>query len=135
MGRCETIVKKLIIDEGLLLTDMEVTYKGKSLLLKRVLVDTGSGSTIIKTDLAETISIVAEENDMIYRISGVGGSEFVFSKTIDSIKNGEKEADNFTVEIGAMDYGFELDGIIGLDLLQQMKAIINLDKLIIEYDC
>ena len=134
MGRCETIVKKLFIDEGLLLTDMEVTYKGKSLLLKRVLVDTGSGSTIIKTDLAESVDIVAEENDMIYRISGVGGSEFVFSKTIDSIKIGEKEADDFTLEIGAMDYGFELDGIIGLDLLQQMKAIINLDKLIIEYD-
>ena len=134
MGRCETIVKKLFIDEGLLLTDMEVTYKGKSLLLKRVLVDTGSGSTIIKTDLAESIDIIAEENDMIYRISGVGGSEFVFSKTIDSIKIGEKEADNFTLEIGAMDYGFELDGIIGLDLLQQIKAIINLDKLIIEYD-
>ena len=71
---------------------------------------------------------------MIYRISGVGGLEFVFSKAIDSIKIGEKEADNFTLEIGAMDYGFELDGIIGLDLLQQMKAIINLDKLIIEYD-
>ena len=134
MGRCETIVKKLFIDEGLLLTDMEVTYKGKSLLLKRVLVDTGSGSTIIKTDLAESIDIVAEENDMIYRISGVGGSEFVFSKTIDSIKIGEKEADNFTLEIGAMDYGFELDGIIGLDLLQQIKVIINLDNLIIEYD-
>ena len=134
MGGCETIVKKLFINEGLLLTDMEVTYKGKSLLLKRVLVDTGSGSTIIKTDLAESIDIVAEENDMIYRISGVGGSEFVFSKTIDSIKIGEKEADDFTLEIGAMDYGFELDGIIGLDLLQQMKAIINLDKLIIEYD-
>ena len=33
-----------------------------------------------------------------------------------------------------MDYGFELDGIIGLDLLQQIKVIINLDKLIIEYD-
>lgn len=135
MGGCETIVKKLFIDEGLLLTDMEVTYKGKSLLLKRVLVDTGSGSTIIKMDLAESIGIVAEENDMIYRISGVGGSEFVFSKAIDSIKIGEKEADNFTVEIGAMDYGFELDGIIGLDLLQQMKSIINLDKLIIEFDC
>lgn len=135
MGGCETIVKKLFIDEGLLLTDMEVTYKGKSLLLKRVLVDTGSGSTIIKMDLAESIGIVAEEDDMIYRISGVGGSEFVFSKTIDSIKIGEKEAGHFTVEIGAMDYGFELDGIIGLDLLQQMKSIINLDKLIIEFDC
>ena len=34
---------------------------------------------------------------MIYRISGVGGLEFVFSKEIDSIKIGEKEADNFTL--------------------------------------
>lgn len=134
MGGCETIVKKLFIDEGLLLTDMEVIYKGKSLLLKRVLVDTGSGSTIIKIDLAESIGIVAEEDDMIYRISGVGGAEFVFSKTIDSIIIGEKEVGQFTVEIGSMNYGFELDGIIGLDLLQQMKAIINLDKLIIECD-
>lgn len=35
-------MKKLIIDEGLLFTDMELTFKGKSLLLKRVLADTGS---------------------------------------------------------------------------------------------
>lgn len=128
-------MKKLFIEDGLLLTDMEVSYKGKLLRLKRVLVDTGSGSTIIKTDLAESIGIIAEENDMIYRISGVGGSEFVFSKMIDSIKIGEKETGSFTLEIGAMDYGFELDGIIGLDLLQKIRAIINLDKLIIQCEC
>ena len=129
MGRCKTLVKKLIIDEGLLLTNMELTFKGQSLLLRRVLVDTGSGSTIISTDLAESIGIVAEENDLIYRISGVGGSEFVYSKTIDSVKIGDMEAKKFPIEIGAMNYGFELDGIIGLDLLQQIKAIINIDKL------
>lgn len=126
-------MKKLFIEDELLLTDMEVIFKDKSIRLKRVLVDTGSGSTIIKTDLAESIGLVAEENDMIYRISGAGGSEFVFSKTIDSIKIGEKETSNFTLEIGAMNYGFGLDGILGLDLLQQMRAIINLDKLQIEY--
>jgi len=70
-------VKKLIIDDGLLITDMEITFKGKSLQLKRVLVDTGSGSTIISTDL---------------------------------------------------------DGIIGLDFLQQIRAIINIDKLTIEFN-
>ena len=127
-------MKTLFLDDGLLLTDIEVTYKGEVLLLKRILVDTGSGSTIIKTDLAESIGIIAEENDMIYRISGVGGSEFVFSKEMDSIKIGGKEVDHFTIEIGTMDYGFDLDGIIGLDLLQEVKAIINLDKLIIEFD-
>lgn len=38
---------------------------------------------------------------------------------------------DFEVEIGAMDYDFNLDGIIGLDLLQQLKAIINIDELIL----
>lgn len=73
MGRCAAVVKRLIIEDGLLLTDIEITFRGQSLWLKRVLIDTGSGSTIISTDLAESIGIIAEENDMIYRISGVGG--------------------------------------------------------------
>jgi predicted aspartyl protease len=127
-------MKKLIIEDGLLLTDMELIFKGQSLLLKRVLVDTGSGSTVVSTDLVESIGIVAEEYDMIYRISGVGGSEFVYSKTVDSVRIGDIQTENFALEIGAMNYGFDLDGIIGLDLLQQTKAIINIDKLTLKSD-
>ena len=134
MGRCEAIVKRLIIENGLLLTDMELTFRGQSLWIKRVLVDTGSGGTIISTDLAESIGIIAEEDDMIYRISGVGGSEFVFSKTVDSIEIGQAEIRDFPLEVGAMNYGFDLDGAIGLDFLQQIKAIINIDKLTIEFN-
>ncbi|MFD1363495.1 aspartyl protease family protein [Lentibacillus salinarum] len=111
---------------------MELGFKGKLLSLKRALVDTGSGSTIVSTDLAESIGIIAEENDMIYRISGVGGSEFVYSKKVDSIKIGELYTENFSLEIGAMNYGFDLDGIIGLDLLQEFKAIINIGQLTLE---
>jgi hypothetical protein len=120
-------VKKLIIEDGLLLTDIELIFKGKSLRLKRVLVDTRSGSTIVSTDLAESIGIVAEENDMMYRIKGVGGSEFVYSKKVIQFKIGDKVAENFPLEIGAMNYGFDLDGIIGLDILQEIKAIINIE--------
>lgn len=127
-------MKRLIIDDGLLLTTIELTYKGQALMLERVLVDTGSGGTIISADLAESIGIIAEEDDMIYRISGVGGSEFVFTKKVDSIKIGQTETSNFPLEIGAMNYGFDLDGIIGLDLLQQIKAIINIDKLTKEFN-
>ncbi|MEQ6378737.1 retropepsin-like aspartic protease [Bacillaceae bacterium S4-13-56] len=109
--------------------DMELRFNGQSLHLQRVLVDTGSGSTVVSTDLAESIGIVAEENDMIYRISGVGGSEFVYSKTVDSVKIGDIQTEGFSLEIGAMNYGFDLDGIIGLDLLQQLKAVININEL------
>lgn len=117
MGRCETIVKKLIIEDGLLLTNIKLIFKRGSLLLKRVLVDTGSGSKIVSTDLAESIGIIAEENDMIYRISGVGVSEFVFSKTVDTIKIGDMQAENFSLEIGAKNYGFELNATINIDKL------------------
>ncbi|RXT02815.1 retropepsin-like aspartic protease [Ammoniphilus sp. CFH 90114] len=125
-------MKKLIIDDGLLLTDMELTFNGQLLHLQRVLVDTGSGSTVVSTDLAESIGIVAEENDMIYRITGVGGSEFVYSKTVDSVRIGDMQTEYFALEIGAMNYGFDLDGIIGLDLLQQLKAVINIDELTLQ---
>ncbi|RDW18217.1 hypothetical protein CWR48_11565 [Oceanobacillus arenosus] len=89
----------------------------------------GSGSTVVSTDLAESIGIVAEENDMIYRNSGVGRSEIVYSKTVDYVKVGGMETKDFTLEIGAMNYGFAIDGIIGLDLLQQLKTIINIEEL------
>nr|WP_246407583.1 retropepsin-like aspartic protease [Geomicrobium halophilum] len=93
---------------------MEITFNGQLLPLQRVLVDTGSGSTVVSTDLAESIGVVADENDMIYRISGVGGSEFVYSKTVDSVRIGDMQTEDFALEIGAMNYGFNLAGIIGL---------------------
>lgn len=66
---------------------------------------------------------------MIYCISGVGGSEFVYSRTVDLVKVGEMQTTDFTLEIGAMNYGFDIDGIIGLSLLRMLKAIINIDDL------
>src|SRR5699024_12326439 len=111
MGRCKTIVKKLKIEDGLLLTDIQLTFRGNSLSLHRVLVDTDSGGTIISIDLAESIGIIAEEDDMIYRITGVGGSEFVFTKKIDSIKIVDAEIRVFILEVGEMNYGCDLDGM------------------------
>lgn len=62
----------------------------------------------------------------------MGRSEFIYSKTVDAVKIGDMQTKDFALEIGAMNYGFDLDGIIGLDLLQQLKAIINIDKLILD---
>ncbi|WBW95201.1 hypothetical protein [Oceanirhabdus sp. W0125-5] len=40
--------------------------------------------------------------------------------------------DNFKVEIGVMDYGFNINGIIGMDFLKEVGAIIDLNKFIIQ---
>jgi hypothetical protein len=124
-------MKKLVIENGLLLTDMELVYNDKPLKLSRVLVDTGSGGTIISSNLVETVGLVGEKGDTHYRISGVGGSEFVFLKVVDTLKLGNLVVNDFTIEVGAMDYGFDLDGIVGLDFLHEVGAIIDLDRLIL----
>jgi hypothetical protein len=124
-------MKKLVIENGLLLTDMELVYNDKPLKLNRVLVDTGSGGTIISSNLVETVGLVGEKGDTLYRISGVGGAEFVFLKVVDTLKVGNLVVNDFTIEVGAMDYGFDLDGIVGLDFLHEVGAIIDLNRLIL----
>ena len=42
---------------------------------------------------------------------------------------GELALSDFEIEVGAMDYGFAIEGIIGLDFLRQVGAVINLAKL------
>ena len=42
---------------------------------------------------------------------------------------GELQVNNFAIEVGAMDYGFAIDGIIGTDFLLQVGAVIDLSHL------
>lgn len=97
--------------------------------LKNVLIDTGSASSILKLDLVQTIGITAEPHDILGTIRGVGGSEPVYLKTIDTLEIDDIKIENAQVDIGIMDYGFDIDGIMGMDLLLRMKSLIDLDKM------
>ena len=68
---------------------------------------------------------------MIRLIRGVGGTEFVFSKPVDGLSVGNLGVGHFDIEVGGMDYGFDLDGIIGLDFLRAIRAKIDLGALTI----
>ena len=41
---------------------------------------------------------------------------------------------NFWIEVGGMNYGFEINGIFGMDFLTRAAAIINLRELQIEFN-
>ena len=69
-----------------------------------------------------------EPDDLVYRIRGVGGSEFVFTKRVDEVNVGDMKATGFEIEIGAMNYGFDMDGIIGVDFLTKVGALIDLKR-------
>ena len=80
----------------------------KEILLENVVIDTGSGGTILPTEIAFELGLEAELNDTLHRIRGVGGTEFVYEKVIDSIELGNVKVYNFKIQIGAMNYGFEI---------------------------
>lgn len=70
-----------------------------------------------------------EPDDEIRRIRGVGGTEFVFMKRVDRVTVGELAVKDFLIEVGAMDYGFEMDGIIGMNFLIAVGAVLDLSRL------
>lgn len=104
-------------------------YSGKQLICENVLIDTGSARTVFSIGRVLEIGIQPEPNDAVRELIGIGGTEFVFIKQLDILSLGGFQMADFQVEIGAMDYGFEMDGIIGLDFLLRAKMKIDLDRL------
>jgi predicted aspartyl protease len=131
MAGYKEMKSNIAIINGLPFIQIKVWNKSNSILLRNVLVDTGSASTILRLDLVEEIGLFAEPEDIIGTISGVGGSEFVFFKTIETIEVNDLKINNFQVDIGIMDYGLEIDGIVGMDFLLQTKGIIDLNELLL----
>lgn len=117
---------KLRLAYGLPFISVCLTQNNRTLTLENVLLDTGSAGTIIPADIAINLGLGPDVEDEISRIRGVGGTEFVYSKRIQKIKVGTLVATDFIVEVGAMDYGFNINGILGMDFLLNVKAVLDL---------
>jgi predicted aspartyl protease len=109
--------------------EVVLTFREQQIRLGNVLVDTGSASIIVPADRVSEAGLYLEPDDAVHRIRGVGGSEFVFAKRVDMLSVGNLQVSDFDVEVGAMAYGFSIDGIIGMDFLLQVGAIIDLAQM------
>ena len=117
------------VHDGLPYATVTLWYQGRSLALPNVLVDTGSAGTIFAADAVLAVGLQYEAHDAVYRIRGVGGSEFVFAKQIERLSLGALQVNDFVIEVGAMDYGLDLNGILGMDFLLHVGAVIDLAAL------
>ena len=117
------------IVNGLPYSCATICYQQQCIELENVLIDTGSASTIFSVDKMLVLGLEYAADDAVHRIHGVGGSEFVFSKRVNSLFLDELVCTNFEIEVGAMNYGFELDGIVGVDFLVQVGAVIDLSRM------
>lgn len=117
---------KIRLERGLAYLEVMLTFHGRSLRLVDTILDTGSASTIFSADRLLEIGAVPEPTDSLRRLRGIGGTEFAFTKSLDLLSVGDMEVPDFEIEVGAMDYGFPADGILGLDYLLRTGALIDL---------
>ena len=61
----------------------------------------------------------------VHRIAGVGGYEYVIQKTVDHIYFNDVAVDSHSIQLGDLDYGFGIQGIIGSDILNKIGAIVD----------
>ena len=105
-----------------------VIHSGIEFKVDNVLVDTGSAATIFASDYVRKFGIDSEPEDRIQKIVGVGGNEYVIEKRIDVLIIDGVSIEDSIIQVGDMDYGFGINGIIGGDLLIRTKMIIDYER-------
>ena len=123
---------RLTLKNNLPFINVTVAYQGHIIEIP-VLVDTGSASMILAVDALIPIRLFPSPDDTLYTIRGIGGGEVVFSRQLDYLQAGARKLLDFEIEVGGMDYGFEIKGILGMDFLIQAGAVIDLRNRRIEF--
>lgn len=120
---------RIRLDEGLAFVSVALVFRDRSITLDRVVLDTGSVYTVFETDKLAQIGLEPAYDDFVDEIRGIGGTEAIVTKQVDSISVDSLQVRNFSIQLSRMKYNRDLDGLLGLDFLLATKAIIDLDQL------
>lgn len=123
----------LTLRDNLIFVTVTVGIQGRQTEIPDVVVDTGSASTLLSADYLSAIGVMPEPDDVLYTVRGVGGAEVVFARSVERLQVGPQAVRDFEIEIGGLDYGFGLNGILGMDFLLQTGAVIDLKTLALDF--
>lgn len=121
---------KIRIEGALPYVSATLTYGGKTRTFNHVVLDTGSAGSVFAADEVAELGILPETSDLLHRVRGVGGFEFVYSKKVDALAlDTTMQVSDFVIQVGALHYGFPLQGIVGLDFLLATRAVLDFGDL------
>lgn len=119
---------KLELVNRLLEVEMTISYREKTKVIDKLVIDTGAAHTLISSDIVEELGIYFENGDPLVSAYGIGGEEYSFRKPVNFIKLGSHEISDIKLDFGNLDE-WGINGLIGLDILMNGKFIIDLEKL------
>ena len=112
---------------------MRAQCGGQQIDIPNILIDTGSASTLLAADSVAGIGLAPSPADELRTLRGIGGTEVVFARQLERLSIAGNGLEDFEIEVGGMDYGFEINGILGMDFLTQTAANLDLGKLEISF--
>ena len=118
---------KLRYQNYLLFCSLDLKINNQNLHFENVLIDTGSATTLINADY-----ILLDGNEKIKNAQGIGGYEKILVKNFETLKLNDIALKNICLSIGDMDYGIDIDLLIGLDILKILNANINVKNMTLE---
>ena len=119
----------ITVRDGLPFISVVLIANDQRLQIANVLLDTGAAASVFRTDDLLTMGVVPSSTDQIRFMSGIGGREAVFEKQIETLIVGTLAISPITIQLGVVDYGFDINGIIGMNFLFAAGAIIDLRNL------
>ena len=121
-------------DGQLIYASLKLTYKGNSMVVDKLVVDTGAAKSFISVDAVEEINIVFEDGDYITTVYGIGCPDNSFQKYIDIVEFGSTKLNNYMIDFGAFHDEYDINGLIGLDILRDAGVIIDLKRMILQVE-
>ena len=88
-----------LIDD-LLQTSMTITYKGISLTIDHLVIDTGAAHSLLSSDTVSQMGIKFQNGDKLVRSFGIGGDEYSFRKRVDQIQLGSLILNDVNIDFG-----------------------------------
>lgn len=99
------------------------------MIFSNVLLDTGSSSTILDTDLCEETGLLLDlENAITRKMYGIGGTEICIEQKVSGMRIEKFLLNDFTLQLGDVKEMHGFDAIIGSDFFSLNKVIIDFNR-------
>jgi len=120
---------KINYTDGLLFSEITLVHRSQTMVVPRVVIDTGAAESIISIDIVDDLFQVYEPEDQIRFMVGIGGREAAIRRKIDLVSFHSFHLEDISMDFGRIGEYSDINGLIGLDVLIPGRFMVDLNRI------